>query len=115
VLSRSGDAVGVCQTCGALACRRDGERDRAGSDFVCGMCDASRLMLSAGLPPRGPSSRGGGGSGGVTQRGPSWTPSGGGGAAASVYVSGADFEDRRPTIAQESAEHRVIFATASAT
>jgi hypothetical protein len=108
VMARSGDGVGVCQTCGALACRHDGERDLGAYDFVCGMCDSSRLSSSAGVPPPGRSGPGGGG--GVSTGGPVVQPSGGGGGAvAAVYVSGPDFEERRPTIAEQSREHRMIF------
>lgn len=106
VLSRTGDGVGVCQECSALACRYDGERDLSGGDFVCGMCDSSRLSVSAGLPPAGPS---GGGIGGVRVRGPLSPTGGDGGAAAAIYPSGSDFEQRRPTIAEQSHEHRAIF------
>lgn len=108
VTSRNGDGVGVCQVCGALACRDDGERDLSAMDFICGMCDATRLTNSSGLPPSGPS---GGGPGGSGPAAPEPSPSGsdGGGAGGAVYASSADFERRRPTIAEQSREHRNIF------
>lgn len=101
VVNRTGDPVGVCQMCGALACQSDGERDRHSADFICGMCDPSRLMTSGGLgppPPPGPK-----GPPGPPGPGKPPVPSGGGAAA---YASAADFERRRPAIAEQSYEHR---------
>jgi hypothetical protein len=107
VLSRQGEGVGVCQACGAIACPGDGERDLSAADFVCGMCDTTRLTSSAGVGPSGPS---GGGSGGVGPGGsPPPSSGGGGGAAAAVYASSRDFEERRPGVAEASRGHRAVF------
>jgi hypothetical protein len=70
------------------------------------MCDSTRLSVSAGIPPPGPP---GGGGGGVIAGGIRPTSPGGGGGAAAIYASSSDFEERRPTIAAQSREHRAIF------
>ena len=107
---RKDDPVGACLECGAFACQDDGERDLLNQDFICGMCDSTRLSISSGLPnppeepPEGPPG------GGVPPAAPPSVPDGGGaGGAIVVYASSEDFEGRRPTIAGNSAGHRMIF------
>jgi hypothetical protein len=104
------EPVGACVKCNTFACKQDGERDTALGEFWCGECDVSRLSRSAGVPPMGTSPPGP--PGGSAPAGPapgSGPPGPGGGAARVLFASGAEFEERRPTIARESAEHRRLF------
>lgn len=109
VMSRNGQGVGVCLLCGAMACRLDGERDRQAADFVCGMCQPSRIATSGGFPPPRPppGPRGGPGGPRTPVREPEPPDSGGGGALA--FTSSADFERRSPVVAEQSAEHRRVW------
>jgi hypothetical protein len=101
------EPVGVCRTCGSMACDRDGELDRDYPQFICGMCEPGRLSSSGGLPPHEPPGpRGGGGGVGGPDPLPQPVGPGGGGAA---YADSADFERRRPRIAAASYAHRTAW------
>ncbi len=105
VTNGAGGAVGACLECGAFACKEDGDRDSVNLDFICGMCQPSRLIASAlPPPPEDP--------GGPTFQ-PSPTPkdpSGGpGSGAAAPFLSAPDYESRCPNVAASSLRHREGF------
>jgi hypothetical protein len=105
VTNGAGVGMGACLECGAFACREDGDRDSVNLDFICGMCQPSRLMASVlPLPPEHP--------GGPTSQSSSAPkdPSGGsGGGAAVPFANTPDYESRCPNVAASSARHREGF------
>jgi hypothetical protein len=97
----AGAGVGACLECGAFACREDGDRDSVNLDFICGMCQPSRLMAS--VLPRPPEDPGGPTSESSSPEDPS---GGSGGSAAVPFASTPDYESRCPNVAASSAQHR---------
>jgi len=114
ISKKADDPVGTCLGCGVFACELDGERDLSNQDFICGMCDSTRLSISSKLaqPPEEPPGRPEDGpGGGVVSAGVPTSPTSGGGAGAAIatYGSPEDFEGRRPMIASSSKAHRELY------